>query len=108
MDLPKLNLEDEVLRDAIAGELISSEIEIISGVGSDMHEALSRHEALDSRAVKAKRGADMSEHLANRPAAGFRAPVGLDRTHAGSNVQNSRRVEHDAIGERLKSRRQHG
>jgi carboxylate-amine ligase len=34
--------DDEVLRDAIAGELISSEIEIISGVGEDFHDALAR------------------------------------------------------------------
>jgi carboxylate-amine ligase len=32
--------EDEVLKDAVAGELISSEIEIISGAGSDLHDAL--------------------------------------------------------------------
>jgi len=35
-------LADEVLRDAVAGELISSEIEIISGVGSDLHDATAR------------------------------------------------------------------
>jgi len=33
---------DPVLRDAIAGELISSEIEIISGAGADLHDALAR------------------------------------------------------------------
>ncbi len=33
---------DELLHDAIAGELISSEIEIVSGRGADLHEALSR------------------------------------------------------------------
>jgi glutamate---cysteine ligase / carboxylate-amine ligase len=33
---------DEVLRDSVAGELISSEIEIISGVGGDLHDALAR------------------------------------------------------------------
>ena len=33
---------DEILRDAVAGELISSEIEIISGVGSDLQDAISR------------------------------------------------------------------
>jgi carboxylate-amine ligase len=32
--------EDEVLKHAVAGELISSEIEIISGAGSDLHDAL--------------------------------------------------------------------
>jgi carboxylate-amine ligase len=34
--------EDRLLRDGIAGELISSEIEIISGVGSDLPDALAR------------------------------------------------------------------
>ncbi len=33
---------DPLLHDAITGELISSEIEIISGVGSDLHDALAR------------------------------------------------------------------
>ncbi|MGI8728715.1 MAG: carboxylate-amine ligase [Solirubrobacteraceae bacterium] len=34
--------DDPVLRDAITGELISSEIEIISGRGEDIHDALAR------------------------------------------------------------------
>jgi carboxylate-amine ligase len=33
---------DPVLRKAVAGELISSEIEVISGVGADIHDALAR------------------------------------------------------------------
>src|SRR5271163_4529026 len=33
---------DALLRESIAGELISSEIEIISGVGCDLHDALAR------------------------------------------------------------------
>jgi len=33
---------DELLREAITGELISSEIEIISGVGEDLHDAIVR------------------------------------------------------------------
>src|ERR1017187_9897681 len=33
---------DELLRDSVTGELISSEIEIISGVGGDLHDALAR------------------------------------------------------------------
>src|SRR5438552_12055203 len=33
---------DEVLREAITGELISSEIEIISGAGADLGDALAR------------------------------------------------------------------
>ena len=34
--------DDPVLREAVCGELISSEIEIVSGVGLDMHDALRR------------------------------------------------------------------
>ncbi|HEV3046424.1 MAG TPA: YbdK family carboxylate-amine ligase [Solirubrobacteraceae bacterium] len=34
--------EDELLRESVAGELISSEIEIISGPGADLHDALAR------------------------------------------------------------------
>jgi glutamate---cysteine ligase / carboxylate-amine ligase len=34
--------QEPLLRDGVAGELISSEIEIISGVGSDLHDALAR------------------------------------------------------------------
>jgi carboxylate-amine ligase len=33
---------DPILRQAVAGELISSEVEIISGVGADIHDALAR------------------------------------------------------------------
>jgi glutamate---cysteine ligase / carboxylate-amine ligase len=33
---------DPILRDSVAGELISSELEIISGVGADVHDALAR------------------------------------------------------------------
>ena len=33
---------DPLLRESVAGELISSEIEIISGVGADLHDALAR------------------------------------------------------------------
>src|SRR5665213_1743631 len=33
---------DEVLSEGITGELISSEIEIISGTGADLHDALAR------------------------------------------------------------------
>ncbi len=41
-ELRALSLEDEVLHDSITGELISSEIEIISGVGDDLAHALER------------------------------------------------------------------
>jgi carboxylate-amine ligase len=39
-ELRDLALADPVLRDSVAGELISSEIEIISGVGEDLADAL--------------------------------------------------------------------
>ncbi|HTQ68438.1 MAG TPA: YbdK family carboxylate-amine ligase [Solirubrobacteraceae bacterium] len=41
-ELKAASLEDEVLRDAVTGELISSEIEIISGAGEDLHDAITR------------------------------------------------------------------
>src|SRR5207302_4400122 len=41
-DLRDAGAADELLREAITGELISSEIEIISGVGEDLHDAIAR------------------------------------------------------------------
>ena len=41
-ELKAASLEDEVLRDSVTGELISSEIEIISGAGEDLHDAITR------------------------------------------------------------------
>src|SRR5689334_24741180 len=41
-ELRDVGATDPVLREAIAGELISSEIEIISGPGVDLHDALAR------------------------------------------------------------------
>jgi len=41
-ELHAASQSDELLRDSVAGELISSEIEIISGVGGDLHDALAR------------------------------------------------------------------
>jgi glutamate---cysteine ligase / carboxylate-amine ligase len=40
--LREVSAGDPLLREAIAGELISSEIEIISGAGADLHDALAR------------------------------------------------------------------
>ncbi len=53
---------DEVLREAIAGELISSEIEIISGAGCDVHEALARQRERRRRlfALAGRRGAGLA------------------------------------------------
>ena len=41
-ELRELSRSDPVLRDSVAGELISSEIEIISGIGADLEHALAR------------------------------------------------------------------
>jgi carboxylate-amine ligase len=41
-ELRELSRSDPVLRDSVAGELISSEIEIISGIGDDLEQALAR------------------------------------------------------------------
>ncbi|HEY4452169.1 MAG TPA: YbdK family carboxylate-amine ligase [Solirubrobacteraceae bacterium] len=41
-ELRELSRSDPVLRDSVAGELISSEIEIISGIGDDLEHALAR------------------------------------------------------------------
>jgi glutamate---cysteine ligase / carboxylate-amine ligase len=41
-ELRDLALSDPVLHDSVAGELISSEIEIISGIGEDLEHALTR------------------------------------------------------------------
>jgi carboxylate-amine ligase len=41
-ELRELSRSDPVLRDSVAGELISSEIEIISGIGDDLEHALTR------------------------------------------------------------------
>jgi len=41
-ELRAASQSDELLRDSVTGELISSEIEIISGVGGDLHDALAR------------------------------------------------------------------
>jgi carboxylate-amine ligase len=41
-ELHAASQRDELLCDSVAGELISSEIEIISGVGGDLHDALAR------------------------------------------------------------------
>jgi glutamate---cysteine ligase / carboxylate-amine ligase len=41
-DLRRAGQSDELLRESICGELISSEIEIVSGRGSDVHDAFAR------------------------------------------------------------------
>jgi carboxylate-amine ligase len=80
---------DPVLREAIAGELICSEIEIISGVGSDLHSALSRQ-----RERRARLFALVAEHdlalgaTGTHPWADYREQPIIDTEHY-------RRVEDD-------------
>ncbi len=52
--------DDDVLRGAIAGELISSEIEIRSGPGDDLHDAIARQRDVRSAAVRPRDGARSS------------------------------------------------
>jgi carboxylate-amine ligase len=80
---------DPVLHEAIAGELICSEIEIISGVGSDLHNALSRQ-----RERRARLFAFAAEHdvalgaTGTHPWADYREQPIIDTEHY-------RRVERD-------------
>ncbi len=48
-ELREMTSQDPVLRDAVAGELISSELEIISGVGADLQRALVRQRERTAR-----------------------------------------------------------
>jgi glutamate---cysteine ligase / carboxylate-amine ligase len=80
---------DELLRDSITGELISSEIEIISGVGEDLHDALARQRERRRRlfALAAARGAALGA-TGTHPWADYREQPIIDTDHY-------RRVERD-------------
>ncbi|MEA2201207.1 MAG: glutamate---cysteine ligase / carboxylate-amine ligase [Solirubrobacteraceae bacterium] len=73
---------DPVLREAVAGELISSEIEIISGVGSDMHDALARQRERRSRlfALAGVHGAALGA-TGTHPWADYREQPIIDTEH---------------------------
>jgi carboxylate-amine ligase len=73
---------DPVLREAVAGELISSEIEIISGVGSDMHDALARQRERRSRlfALAGAHGAALGA-TGTHPWADYREQPIIDTEH---------------------------
>ncbi len=73
---------DEVLREAIAGELISSEIEIISGAGCDVHEALARQRERRRRlfALAGRRGAGLAA-TGTHPWADYREQPIIDTEH---------------------------
>ncbi len=73
---------DPVLRKAVAGELISSEIEIISGVGSDLQDALARQHERRRRlfALVAAHGAALGA-TGTHPWADYRKQPIIDTEH---------------------------
>jgi glutamate---cysteine ligase / carboxylate-amine ligase len=80
---------DEVLGDSITGELISSEIEIISGRGEDLHDAFQRQRERRRRlfALSAARGVALGA-TGTHPWADYREQPIIDTEHY-------RRVERD-------------
>jgi glutamate---cysteine ligase / carboxylate-amine ligase len=73
---------DPVLRESVAGELISSEIEIISGVGSDLHDALARQRERRRRlfALAAAEGVSLGA-TGTHPWADYRQQPIIDTEH---------------------------
>jgi carboxylate-amine ligase len=73
---------DAVLREAVAGELISSEVEIISGVGADLHEALARQRERRRRlfALAGSRGIALGA-TGTHPWADYREQPIIDTEH---------------------------
>jgi glutamate---cysteine ligase / carboxylate-amine ligase len=73
---------DPVLRDAITGELIRSEIEIISGVGADLHDALARQRERRARlfALAAAHGVSLGA-TGTHPWADYREQPIIDTEH---------------------------
>ncbi|HEY1540168.1 MAG TPA: YbdK family carboxylate-amine ligase [Solirubrobacteraceae bacterium] len=74
--------EDPGLQDAITGELISSEIEIISGRGEDLHDAISNQRDRRRRlfALAARRGIALGSTGAH-PWADYREQRNIDTEH---------------------------
>jgi carboxylate-amine ligase len=73
---------DELLREGITGELISSEIEIISGVGEDLHAALARQRERRKRlfALASAHGATLGA-TGTHPWADYREQPIIDTEH---------------------------
>ncbi len=73
---------DAVLREAITGELISSEIEIISGTGGDLHDALAHQRERRRRlfALAGSRGAALAA-TGTHPWADYREQPIIDTEH---------------------------
>ncbi len=74
--------DDDVLRGAIAGELISSEIEIRSGAGSDFHDAVARQREARARlfALAASQGIALGS-TGTHPWADYRDQRNIDTEH---------------------------
>jgi carboxylate-amine ligase len=74
--------DDAVLHDGITGELISSEIEIISGAGADLHDALTRQRERRRRlfALAASRNAALGA-TGTHPWADYREQPIIDTEH---------------------------
>jgi carboxylate-amine ligase len=73
---------DPVLAEAVAGELISSEIEIISGAGADLHDALARQRERRARlfALAGSRGVALGA-TGTHPWADYREQPIIDTEH---------------------------
>jgi carboxylate-amine ligase len=73
---------DELLSESITGELISSEIEIISGAGADLHDALARQRERRRRlfALAAAHGAALGA-TGTHPWADYRSQPIIDTEH---------------------------
>ena len=74
--------EDPLLREAITGELISSEIEIVSGPGRDLHDALARQRERRRRlfALADRRGVVLGA-TGTHPWADYREQAIIDTEH---------------------------
>ena len=81
-ELRDLSRQDAVLHDSITGELISSEIEIISGVGDDLQHALGRQRERRRRlfALAAAQGAALGA-TGTHPWADYREQPIIDTEH---------------------------
>jgi glutamate---cysteine ligase / carboxylate-amine ligase len=73
---------DRLLRDGVAGELISSEIEVISGVGSDLQDALARQRERRRRlfALAEREGVSLAA-TGTHPWADYREQPIIDTEH---------------------------
>jgi len=81
-ELRELTRQDDLLHDSITGELISSEIEIISGVGDDLEHALGRQRERRRRlfALVAANGAALGA-TGTHPWADYREQPIIDTAH---------------------------